>query len=271
MSQRPSLQETIDSRLVGSRYQEVEQDNGQQPTDSYFAPSSAMYTPDLRRVGPNHGPHADEHGMWQPHGLGDDWVDVSNEAPEEWAADDPYGASPSPEHRSSLGIRLRQRLIETPTPSERRETFPRRPNTDMGSGSGSTERPPPHLRLQLQQPFVRPKSGLDHDNLGAVYSEIREWRSKLKLVNAEITAMQEDCYNEIADGNRIKGWLIIGRGLRYIPGTQIIEGRAKEDIRWDILQQERTGLDTTVLWMIVVIVMLLLAVGCRYPPGFSSL
>jgi hypothetical protein len=268
-TERPSLQETIDSSLVGSRFQEG---SGQHRTDSYFAPSSAVHTPDPRRLGPNHGPSADEHGVWQQgdqnggerHDLGDDWVDVSNEPPEEWATDDPYGAS-SPERRSSLGIRLRQRLIETPTPSERRETFPRRPNTDIGSGSGSTERPPPHLRLQLQQPFVRPRSGLDHDNLGDVYSKIQEWRSKLKLINSDIMAVQEDCYNEIADGTRIKGWLLVGRGLRYVPGIQIIEGRAKEDIRWDVLQHERTGLDTAVLWMIVVIVVLLLAAGCGYP------
>ena len=44
---------------------------------------------------------------------------------------------------------------------------------------------------------------------------------------------------------------MVGRGLRFIPGIELVEGRAKEDIRWDVLQNERTTLDTVVLWMVV--------------------
>jgi hypothetical protein len=108
---------------------------------------------------------------------------------------------------------------------------------------------------------VRPISGLNHDDLGAVYGEISSWRSKLKAINAEIAKVQEDCYNDIAGGAQIKGWLMIGRGLHFLPGTQMIEGRAKEDIRWDVLQNERTALDTFTLWLIVAMIILLLAAG----------
>jgi hypothetical protein len=56
---------------------------------------------------------------------------------------------------------------------------------------------------------------------------------------------------------------MVGRGLKFIPGAQLIEGRAKEDIRWDVLQNERSSLDSAVLWTVVAIVVVLLATGCR--------
>jgi hypothetical protein len=272
-----SLQESFESRVVGSRFQEVDRTSSafvRPPLGSdVSSPAAAPADPPL--YGPNNE-QLDEHGFWRSsshsgqngngdHALDDEWVDVSQEAPIDFASIDPMSV-PTPVQRSSFVARMRSRMTETP--SDRRETFPRR--ADSGEGSRSVERPPPHLRLQLQQPFVRPVHGLNHDNLGSVYSEIREWRSKLKLINAEIAKLQEDCYNEIADGTRIKGWIIVGRGLRFIPGIQLIEGRAKEDIRWDVLQHERTPLDTIVLWLIVGIVILLLAVGCEHDWSVSS-
>ena len=94
-------------------------------------------------------------------------------------------------------------------PPERRETFP------MRSRTGNTEansQLPPHLRLQPQGPFVRPISGLDHEDLGEVYNDIGQWRTKLKTVNAEIADAQNAALNDIAEGVRLKGWLITGRG-----------------------------------------------------------
>jgi hypothetical protein len=99
--------------------------------------------------------------------------------------------------------------------------------------------------------------------LGHVYEDITQWRSRLKIINAEIADVQRECYNDIADGARIKGWLMVGRGLRFIPGIQLIEGRAKEDIRWDVLQSERSWLDFVVLWAVVGVVVVLLAAGCK--------
>jgi calcium permeable stress-gated cation channel len=72
--------------------------------------------------------------------------------------------------------------------------------------------------------------------LGSVYSEIRTWCTQLKTINEDIRIAQEDGYQYIADGVNVKGWLLTGRGLRFLPDIQIIEGRAKEDMRWDILQ-----------------------------------
>jgi hypothetical protein len=56
---------------------------------------------------------------------------------------------------------------------------------------------------------------------------------------------------------------MIGRGLRFVEGVQIIEGMAKEDVRWDVLQNERSPLDAIVLWSLLGIAAVLLAAGCE--------
>jgi hypothetical protein len=100
--------------------------------------------------------------------------------------------------------------------------------TNVGEGTGREE-VPPHLRVQRAPPFVRPLTGLNHDELGSVYSEIRTWRTRLKTINEDIRIAQEEGYQFIADGARVKGWLLTGRGLRFIPGVELIKGHAKED------------------------------------------
>jgi len=79
----------------------------------------------------------------------------------------------------------------------------------------------------------------------------------------QIKDAQQQSYDDIANGRNIRGWLIVGRGLRHLPGVQIIEGRAKEDIRWDVLQNERNLLDKIVLWTVVCIIAVLLGAGCE--------
>ena len=105
----------------------------------------------------------------------------------------------------------------------------------------------------------------DHSNIAAlIYADISLWRSRLKAINAEINEAQTESYNDIADGARIKGWLLIGKGLRHIPGIQLIEGRAKEDIRWDELQNEGGFMRGLAFWTIVVTVAVLLGIGRKF-------
>jgi len=128
---------------------------------------------------------------------------------------------------------------------------------------------PPHLRVQRAPPFVRPLTGLNHDELGSVYSEIRTWRSRLKTINEDIRLAQENGYQDIADGTRVKGWLLIGRGLRFLPGIQLIEGRAKEDVRWDILQHGgNDALSQVSFWIVVVAIAVTLLLGRECFPYF---
>jgi hypothetical protein len=125
--------------------------------------------------------------------------------------------------------------------------------------------PPPHLRLQPQQPFVRPLSGLDHDQLGKIYADIGLWRSRLKNINVEIAEAQHDSYNDIADGVNIKGWLLVGRGIHFLYGTEMIEGRSKDDIRWPELQHDGGLLSTVAFWIAVVMTGFCLAAACVFP------
>lgn len=204
--------------------------------------------PDPRRFGPNYViEEVDETGMDDQQSeqdvLDDQWVDLSNSLD---GGSEPNGPLPAPGRR-----------LKKPAPASRRETF---------SMSEVIENipPPPHLRLQPTQSFVRPLDGINFEDLANVYASITEWRSKLKFINVEIAEAQRECYNDIAAGARIKGWLMVGRGLRFIPGIQLIEGRAKEDIRWDVLQNERSSLDSAVLLSVIVLVSILLGAGCEY-------
>lgn len=147
-------------------------------------------------------------------------------------------------------------------PPSQRETFPMRP-VKKGSG-GSTEQPPPHLRLQARQPFHRPISGLDHENLSAIYADIRHWRSALKTINAEIAEEQEKGFEDIAEGHGVKGWILVGKGLRFLEGVQLIEGRSKEDIRWDEIQSGGGIWSDIAFWVAICVIGILLGVGCQY-------
>ncbi|KNZ80609.1 hypothetical protein J132_04851 [Termitomyces sp. J132] len=221
--------------------------------------------PDPRRFGPNYSvddsmiDEVHEFGVipqqYGEHGDDSEWVDLGDQVLQQMESE-PNGPIPGPS-----SFRRRPKRNETIS-SKRRETFPlRRDSTPTVQ--------PPHLRLQPVQPFVRPLDGLNFDDLGQVYADITQWRSRLKAINTEIAEAQNESYNNIADGARIKGWLMVGRGLRHISGIQLIEGRAKEDIRWDVLQNERSPLDVLVFWAIVVIVTVLLAAGLTAVSGLA--
>ena len=208
-----------------------------------------------------------------PSSNGDsDWVDVGREAPIDFRySHTPSAPSPmvlphvlppppeipfQPARASSIFRFVRRPKIFGPAPSEHRSTFPLRDRAGTGAGGGSgREEIPPHLRVQRAPPFVRPLTGLNHDELGAVYAEIRTWRTRLKTVNEDIRIAQQDGYQAIVDGAHVKGWLLTGRGLRFLPGIQLIEGRAKEDVRWDILQLGgNDAMNQVVFWIVVAVI-----------------
>ncbi|PPQ90938.1 hypothetical protein CVT25_008249 [Psilocybe cyanescens] len=281
-----SFSESVNSRVIGSRFMEVNRNSvayGRLPLGTNVAlektgelgpvdghGSWLPHIPDPRLFGPNYGltsydnMEVDEHGVVQtiPE-QEEEWVDLSQDGPEE-IGDDHNGFSPEQAGPSSF-LRRPRTPKSDPAPSTRRETFPRRQTQVVDPESV----PPPHLRLQPSQPFVRPLDGLGFEELGHVYAEITQWRSRLKIINAEIADTQRDSYNDIASGTGINGWLMIGRGLRFIPGIQMIEGRAKEDIRWDVLQNERSSLDSTVMWSVIIVVTVILGAALTAAVGLS--
>lgn len=257
-----SFTDSINARLGNSRYDT--RGSGHVPLGSQIgvdefgqpihADTDSISFPDPRRYGPNQVPRdsaaTSEQHLTALEEEGEGWVDLEGETSPNMASD--YNGRPP--------VARGQHSKET-TSSTKRETFPFRYRSR--TTPEIEEVPPPHLRLQPSQPFVRPLDGIDFDHLGGVYGDITQWRTRLKAINAEISDAQANAYTDIADGARIKGWLLIGKGLRFIPSIQIIEGRAKEDIRWDVLQSERTGLDTAVLWAVIGIVVIFLAAGCE--------
>ena len=291
-----SFTDTITQRVIGSRFQEVNRDStayGRLPIGSPVQvnetgqfvpppPSSIVQTPVLPGFGPNYDPSSSEtygSGIYDsffgrsagPSGvtseLGEDWVDVLHEPPQRFDDEPDYDEPPQmdpdlPPFPPLKPRRRPQRPIAPP--SDHRETFPLRIKRGRQSVA---EVLPPHLRLQQTQPFVRPMSGVDHGDLGVVYGDISNWRTRLKAINAEIADSQRDSYNDIADGARIKGWLMVGKGLRFLPGIELIDGRSKEDIRWDELQHQGSAGNRTVYWTLVVFLLVLLAAGLTAVAG----
>ncbi|KXN88932.1 hypothetical protein AN958_06803 [Leucoagaricus sp. SymC.cos] len=269
----PSFTESFSSRIVGSRFLEVNRSstaygrlplggqvsmgkNGQlgvTPMESDSRRSWTSWIPDPRLHGPNWGAEpfnneapTESHTLHNGYNEDEEWVDLEKEnGPGNDFDSDFNGLPPHPAGPSTFG---RRRL-----PKSEAEAVP----------------PTPHLRLQHAQPFVRPLDGLNFDDLGQVYEDITHWRSQLKAINAQIMDAQRQSYDDIAEGRNIRGWLIIGRGLRHISGVQIIEGRAKEDIRWDVLQNERNLLDKMVLWTVVCIIAVLLGAGLTAVAGLA--
>ena len=285
-SRQPSFSDSVSKRIVGSRFQEMSRNSaayGRIPLGSPLRmDDSGQLEPVASRdmpghieapYGPNHHSSWDtaafseglQHPQWlqqqNPETIAeadepdDDWHDVAQEDPEAFQHAEEY---PTDERRRPRPPRTRAR-VGTPV-EEHRETFPLR----IRAAAAPEEAPPPHLRLQQRQPFVRPLSGVDHNVLGTIYADINHWRWKLKVINTEIAEAQRDSYNDIADGARIKGWLVIGRGLRHLPGVQLIEGRAKEDIRWDELQNQRDWTRDVIYWLSIIMVGILLAIGCMF-------
>ncbi|KAH9858076.1 hypothetical protein C2E23DRAFT_718443 [Lenzites betulinus] len=292
-SRQPSFTDSVSKRVVGSRFQEVNRNSmayGRLPMGSPLKvdnsgeltpitsdspiPDAGLYGHDQTTSWDTTGysdnlppQHWFQHSQQHPEAIPEDdepedeWHDVLHEDPEAFEHAEEY---PTEARRRPRPPRTRTGAA-TPL-EEHRETFPMR---NRGAPTVAEEVPPPHLRLQPRQPFVRPLSGLDHGQLGEIYGDINHWRWKLKVINTEIAEVQRECYNDIADGARIKGWLLIGRGLSHLPGIQLIEGRAKEDIRWDELQGDSDWMRSTMWWLAVVMISILLGVGLTAVSGLA--
>ncbi|PCH34029.1 hypothetical protein WOLCODRAFT_113020 [Wolfiporia cocos MD-104 SS10] len=270
----PSLSDSFNQRVVGSRFQEVHSDSHtieQIPMGSQVAvnksgqleairtPISELgeWNPDMHASWSTAAPPENDtfpYNLYIPHGSQDhilqeteeSWHDVSKEDPEAFQNAEEYSQkarrrSRPPKATNGINAGL--------------ESFPLRLRNIANQGVPASQTP-----LQPRQPFVRPVSGVDQDALGRYYEEINTCRLSLKAYNAQIADLQRESYSDIADGAHIKGWLLVGRGLRFIPGVQLIEGRAKEDIRWDELQHSGSYLRTLSFWTFVLTISIMLAV-----------
>lgn len=289
-----SFSDSVRSRIVGSRFQEVSHDHDHDREDlpigsrvtlqgGELAPAPHT-TYDNEHEGLYHNGHgyegdpaaSPENGTLDPKSSrvtsATDYANtiLLGSSLNHYAYDDHHVSSPETVpsgsvHENGTQSTQRARRTQDNYPPERRETFPMRYRDNEAVHEEAQV--PLHLRLQPQGPFVRPLSMLDHDDLGAIYSSIGEWRTRLKQINNQIADAQSDCYNDIADGSRIRGWLITGRGLRFLPGVEIIEGRSKEDIVWDELQDRDRWQRSWTFWIFVVWIAVLLCAAREYQVG----
>jgi len=267
----PSLGSTIRGKLSRTRFLENNRDSavmGKMPIGTRMAvDEQGVLTPIEPSAGPNHPVQDTLSGDEETVAHDREEPTASTLNPDQTIPEDEEmvyvdDASGVPYDQNVNPSRARPRppkADRTAAPASLRETFPMRSG---GKGSATnTEEDPPHLRLQSHQPFHRPISGLDHDALGAIYANIRHWRGELKAINREIAEVQESTFQDIAEGRNIKGWILVGKGLRFLPGVEMIEGRSKEDIRWDELQRGGGVWSDIAFWVAVCMIGMLLGVG----------
>lgn len=185
----PSFSDSITQRVVGSRFQEIPRSfadvYGPVPVGSRVHLEGGVLSTTPRLPLPpipnpsQHGPNWVEHsGDTEADKEDRDWVDLMREPPIDFAtpeegtgqgerdrmigASSPLVESPymeSPENMSEMGMLSfgRRPKIFGPSPSDQLDTFPLRSRRQ--DTSGSSDVPPPHLRLQSHPPFVRPMTG----------------------------------------------------------------------------------------------------------------
>ncbi|WVQ68925.1 uncharacterized protein L199_007134 [Kwoniella botswanensis] len=114
--------------------------------------------------------------------------------------------------------------------------------------------------------------------LAAHYATIRGTRARFKELNMEIEGMQKQKFAEIASTTAgIKGWIIVGKGVRWLPHAELIEGCTKEDILWQNAGAPTRKKDQRTFWLkvllsggvmsIILVPFLALSVGTA--PGFA--
>ena len=86
---------------------------------------------------------------------------------------------------------------------------------------------------------------------GEEYADVRDHRSRLLALNADIEQHQRAAFSSVAKGEGNRGWVLVGRGMRYFPRARQIDGGTKQDIIWaNIDARPHTG----VFWLKVLLV-----------------
>ncbi|WVQ97737.1 hypothetical protein IAU59_004851 [Kwoniella sp. CBS 9459] len=146
--------------------------------------------------------------------------------------------SPKPARRSSL--------TAPGTP------FATAPNSPLSPRSGASLRPTLPTIASSHRHSGAPSALAGH------YTDIRGSRARFKELNGEIERMQQSTFADIAGGVcPVKGWIVVGKGARWLPHAERIDGLTREDIIWD-----HVGMRTTegVFWVKVALLAVLLAI-----------
>jgi hypothetical protein len=86
-------------------------------------------------------------------------------------------------------------------------------------------------------------------------SEINPLRAELQNLNAMVLDLQQRAFAVVTSGGRVRGWIVVGKGVRRLPGAKVVEGWTREDIIWRNVGKQRTA------WFRVNVVLLGFALG----------
>lgn len=105
--------------------------------------------------------------------------------------------------------------------SEEFHTPPRTATRPLSPGTDTPTVPPPNAGLIAER-----QRHEGHD------AEIARYRTQSKGSSAEIEVLQQDTFTKVASAQSVLGWIIVGRGVEWLPYAEVIEGATKEDILW---------------------------------------
>jgi hypothetical protein len=92
-------------------------------------------------------------------------------------------------------------------------------------------------------------------------------RTRLKILNDQVEALQLVAMRSAANGADTVGWVIVGRGVRFIPGTTRIEGCTIEDIDWRNIGLRAGG---QAFWARIAGLGVILGLICKFTPFLHS-
>jgi hypothetical protein len=111
------------------------------------------------------------------------------------------------------------------------------------------------------RPYLRPSEFTGPDEVASLYNSIRRFRSSLRRLNNEIESLQHELMEEVAEGKNITGWLLVGKGLRYLKGVEVLESPSKDGIEYDALGGRRFG--RIAFWVATLVAGLLACGACK--------
>ena len=250
----PSFTEAMNSRVTGTRFLEVQRNSGlftDLPVGSdlrigktgQLEPKAMPATPDTESSLMGHGLHLSPEDP-TGHAGGSNPLDQQISRADSIRFPTPDQNRTSVNQNRDAGIR--DPLLPPAPPPK-----PHRPVAYQPLSTGDTFRRPNERRrgnpsfvmvsedqqiLEGHQPPIRPNSGVSPLDVGSHYQAIKRFRPLLLELNRETAALQGDIYEDMAKGEGIVGFLVVGQNLRFRDGIRV-NGASREAILWQRLQR----------------------------------
>lgn len=138
-------------------------------------------------------------------------------------------ASTSPEQKSTASP-----IATAKTKRTSRSLFTR----SIAAPDSRAATPSPYA-TETFHPLLQP-SGPD-TRIGEAYAAVRAGRADLKRLNGAFVEAQAEALRAAKAGENVHGWLLRGKGARFLPGVEVIEARSADDVAWSELGGIKLG------------------------------